>query len=125
MKKYKILIVEDEVIIAMELKQNLENYGYQICPIASTANEAIKLSEHHQPHIILMDVLLKDQKTGIQAAQAICKKNKIPVIYMTGNPGLLNKNKHLGEHPFKIISKPPSDIQLLQFIKELLSGGLS
>ncbi len=125
MKKYKILIAEDEVIIAMELKRNMENHGYLVCPIASTADEAIKLAEQCHPDIILMDVLLKDQKTGIQAAQTICKKNKIPTIYMTGNVGLLNKNKGLPCYPFKVISKPPSDIQLLQLIKELLSGGLS
>lgn len=123
MKNITILIVEDEAIIAMELKQTLEKQGYRVCPIASSANDAIRLAEHHQPDIILMDILLKDKKTGIQAAKTICEKINIPIIYMTGNPHFLDNHKHLlPDVPFKVIAKPPPDTQLLNNIKELLIG---
>lgn len=126
MKNNTILIVEDEAIIAMEIKQMLEKEGYQVCPTASSANDAMRLVEHYHPDIILMDILLKDKETGVQAAHAICAKAKIPIIYMTGNPHLLNNNRHLlPEAPFKVIAKPPQEIQLLNDIKELLTGGQS
>ena len=119
MKKMKILIVEDEAIIALDMKLYLECHGYNVCAIATTADEATSLTEEHHPDVILMDILLKGEKTGIDAARTIQKDNKIPIIYMTGNPHLLDEEKRIADYPFWVISKPPSNRLISEILNQL------
>ena len=86
--KPRILIVEDEAIIAACLKNDLLALGYEVLPVALTADNAVALAEEHKPDIILMCILLKGKKTGIDVAQEIEKTRKMPIIFITGNVDL-------------------------------------
>jgi CheY-like chemotaxis protein len=81
----KILIVEDEIIVAEDLKQRLENLGYNIVGITAKGRDAIKKCRETRPDLILMDILLKGNIDGIKTAQIINKLFNVPFIYLTGN----------------------------------------
>ena len=83
MNKEKILIVEDKMIVAENLKNKLEKLGYVVTDIVASGEEAIKKASEFQPDLILMDIKLEGDMDGIDAANQIRKKCKIPVVYVT------------------------------------------
>jgi PAS domain S-box-containing protein len=83
MEKAKILIVEDEVIIAMEIKNRLQNLGYEVTSIVNTGEDAIKKAEEDKPDLILMDIRIKGEMDGIDTAEIIRNKFGIPVVFST------------------------------------------
>jgi PAS domain S-box-containing protein len=83
MEKVKILIVEDEAIIAMEIENQLQSLGYEITSIVDTGEKAIKKAEEDKPDIILMDIRIKGEMDGIDTAHAIRSQFGIPVIFST------------------------------------------
>ncbi len=83
--KLKILIAEDELIIALALKSMLEEEGHEITSLVSTAIEAITKSQIDKPDLILMDVLLSGSLNGFEAARIISYKDKTPIIFLSGN----------------------------------------
>ncbi len=83
MEDVKILVVEDESIIALNIKKKLKSFGYTVPAIVSTGEEAIKMTEITFPDLILMDVMLKGDMDGVQAIEEIRKRFDIPVIYLT------------------------------------------
>ncbi|RZM18936.1 MAG: response regulator, partial [Pedobacter sp.] len=80
----KILVVEDEMIIAAKISMLLSNLGYEVTGILPRGEEAILHIEENQPDIILLDINLKGELDGIQTAAIIQQKN-IPVIFLTAN----------------------------------------
>ena len=83
-KKMKILIVEDEIIPANYLKKVLIHEGYEVLPIVSKGQEAIHVAKREKPHIILMDVMLKDNISGCDAALTISQENpSILIVFLT------------------------------------------
>jgi len=121
MDKPKILIVEDESIIAMDLKMKLEQQGYNVVSTASSADDAVHATKKYKPELILMDILLKGEKTGIEATEQILEKEEIPIIYMTGNIHLLDDLKNKNQDYYKVITKPPSEWELFDTIKQALN----
>jgi len=83
MGKTKILIVEDEAIIAMEIGKQLESLGYKVSSIVDTGEKAIELAEKLKPDIILMDIRINGEIDGIDTAQVIRDRFDIPVIFST------------------------------------------
>lgn len=83
MAEAKILIVEDEVLYAKGLQGTLESWGYTVPAIAYTGEEAIEKAGEIKPDLVLMDIVLKDSMDGIEAAEQIRNRFKIPVIYVT------------------------------------------
>lgn len=100
-----ILIVEDEVVEVMNLKNNLQLMGYDVLAVASHGNEAIEKAKKLNPDLILMDVVLKGDMDGIEAAKHI-KKLKIPIIFLTGLLDDGTVNRALLSEPYGYIIKP-------------------
>ena len=80
----KILIVEDEVLVAMMLARKLEGQGFQICDVVGTGEEAITANEEHAPGAILMDVSLGSEMDGIEAGIMIRAESDVPIVFFTG-----------------------------------------
>ena len=118
MKKIKILIVEDVNIISMELEMKLSLAGYEIVGVAIKGEEAVEIAKKKKPDIILMDIFLQGSINGITAAQKICAKRKIPIIYMTGNDHLREDQSLLDTNPIAVLSKPAFDWELYEAIEE-------
>ena len=81
--KAKILVVEDEWIIANDIKDSLLEMGYRVTAIASSGEEAMAEAEEDPPDLMLMDIVLKGKMTGIDAARAIRARRDIPIIFLT------------------------------------------
>jgi len=101
-----ILVVEDEGIVAQEIKSRLEKSGYTVCAIAHDGNTAIAHAGEMQPDLILMDIRLKGEMDGIEAAGIIGEHFGIPVVYLTAytDPDTLDRAKV--KDPFGYVVKP-------------------
>ncbi len=83
MSKANVLVIEDEKIVSMDIQMSLKKLGYNIIGAADTGEKAIELALELKPDIILMDIMLKGEMTGIQAAEAIKKEMYVPIVYLT------------------------------------------
>ncbi len=79
----KVLIVEDEALIAFDISMTLQQFGYTVVNIVATAEESIKAVEEFMPDVVIMDILLKGKTDGIEAAEKIKEVYKIPIIFLT------------------------------------------
>ena len=84
-KKIRILIVEDEYLIAFSFKRELERMGYEVLGPIAHGQEAIDISARDRPDFVLMDLGLAGPISGLEAAQVISQQNNIPIIFMTGH----------------------------------------
>jgi CheY-like chemotaxis protein len=117
MLKIKILIVEDEIITANDLKQRLENMDHSVVGIVGNGEDAIKKAGETSPDIILMDIVLKGNMDGIETAQQIINIYNIPIIYLTSyyDDEILEKSSET--KPYGYITKPYEDLGLNTVIK--------
>jgi PAS domain S-box-containing protein len=108
----KILVVEDELIVAMELKSRLGDLGYSVLQTVPSGEEAIKLVAEETPDIILMDINIKGAYDGIQTAEKIKAEYDIPVIFITAfaDPQTLQRAKIT--EPYGYIIKPFEEREL-------------
>ena len=83
MSKYSVLIVEDEAIVSKDIQQSLKKLGYTIAGACSKAEDAIMAAKERAPDLVLMDIMLKGSKTGIEAAEIIRKTTNIPTVFLT------------------------------------------
>lgn len=111
-QKYKILIVEDEILVATDIEESLESLGYTVHGIADTGLKAIKSVENELPDLVLMDINLKGEMTGIEAAKTIIQKHDVPIIYLTANADIDTVNKAKVALPYGYIIKPFTDKDL-------------
>lgn len=85
MSKERILIVEDEMIIARDTQGKAEALGYEVADIAISGNEALEMAEKYRPDLILMDIIIKGKMDGIDTAAEIKKKLDIPIVFLTAH----------------------------------------
>lgn len=111
-QKYKILIVEDEILVATDIEESLESLGYTVQGIADTGIKAIEAVEKELPDLVLMDINLKGEMTGIEAAKTITQKHDVPIIYLTANADIDTVNKAKVALPYGYIIKPFTDKDL-------------
>lgn len=123
MKKKKILIVEDEIIVAADVRMMLETNGYEVTGTAMKYEEAIELFKLQIPDLILCEINLNSGKNGIRFIQKVREFSKTPVIYMTAytNDDILESA--LETKPEAYLVKPFDDTQLLITIKRVLKNG--
>jgi CheY-like chemotaxis protein len=105
-EKISILIVEDEFLAALVLKRNLKLLGYEVCELVATGEEAIESAAKEKPDIILMDIRLAGEMDGLEAAQEIISRYKVPIIFITGysDEDLMERAKKL--NPGAYLIKP-------------------
>lgn len=116
-----LLIVEDEALVAADLKGKLERNGYTVVGIAVRGREALEMARRNQPQLVLMDIQLAGCRDGIQTAAAIQKDHAIPVVYLTAysDPATLSRAKLT--QPFGYILKPFEERELVTQIELALT----
>lgn len=119
--KEKILVVEDERIIACDIKYCLESSGYSVLAVLAYGEQAIEQVEELQPDLVLMDVILKGEMNGVEAAQMILNKFNIPVVFLTAHSDESTLIKAKATQPFGYIFKPFEETQLITTIEIALS----
>ncbi len=102
----KILIVDDEATIILQLENYINSMGYSVAGIAGTGEESLEMAKKVKPDIILMDIVMPGNIDGIEATKKIKKELNIPVIFITSytDEELVNRAKHV--EPFGYIVKP-------------------
>lgn len=106
MKNKNILIAEDEKIIALDIAATLRALGYNCIGTAKTKDEVISLAGEKQPDLILMDIMLADNSSGIEAAETIKRDYDIPVVYLTALADNETLKKAKVTDPFGYVLKP-------------------
>ncbi|HIE32175.1 MAG TPA: PAS domain S-box protein, partial [Methanosarcinales archaeon] len=120
MERAKILIVEDEAIVSEDLRITITDLGYEVVGRASSADEAVAKAFELKPDLILMDIVLKGDKTGIDASYEIKEKMNIPIIFLTAYSDVELIDKALTAKPHAYVVKPFQAKQLLASIEMAL-----
>ena len=115
----RILVVEDEAIITADLRNKIERLGYVVCGTAFSGEDAIQKADDTAPDLVLMDVRLRGEMTGLEAGSQIRKRRNVPVIYITAYAGVLPDTDESCE-TLLCLSKPFSSSEL----KKILESGL-
>jgi CheY-like chemotaxis protein len=110
--KIRILVVEDEVIIAMDIAMQLEDLGYEHIGHARSGEQAIVLTGQLRPDLVLMDVQLAGEMDGIAAAQAIRMKFDIPCVFLSAFKEGKTFERALIAKPAGYLAKPFDEYQL-------------
>jgi len=104
--KASILIVEDEIIIAQDLKANLQQAGYTVHSPADTAKKALEMVRHFKPDLALVDIVLKGDMDGIMLAKQITAIHDIPIIFTSAYSDLRTRDRAKITRPFGYLLKP-------------------
>ena len=102
----KILVVEDEAIVAMGITHKLESMGHRVVETVSTGKDAIMACRVHEPDLVLMDIVLKGEMDGIEAARRIKDQFNIPIIYLTAYADEEMLTRAKVTEPYGYIVKP-------------------
>lgn len=120
MAQSQILIVEDEGIVALELRNRLSSMGYQVTGVADTGEKAIKKASQLKPNLILMDIKLKGEIDGIMAAEQIRSALDVPIIYLTAYADEHTLERAKVTEPYGYVLKPFEEHELHIAIKMAL-----
>ncbi len=112
MSKTNILIVEDESIVAKDIAQSLKKLGYHVIDTVNSGEAAVLVADEKKPDLVLMDIMLKGEMSGIDAANFIHEKNNIPVIFLTAYADESTLSKAKISEPYGYIIKPFKEIDL-------------
>ncbi|QTC90189.1 response regulator [Brevundimonas goettingensis] len=87
----RILIIEDEALVAMELRFVLEDLGHEVVGTAADARAARNLVREMEVDLALVDIHLSDGPTGVELGRALAQEDGVTVLYMTANPGMVRE----------------------------------
>lgn len=118
MNNISILIVEDESIVAMEIKHHIETLQYNVVEVCSNGNDALAMFAQHRVDILLMDICIKGESDGIETAARI--KELYPqtmIIFLTAHMDEYNIDRAIALNPMAYLSKPFRREELNAFLK--------
>jgi diguanylate cyclase (GGDEF)-like protein len=102
----RLLVVEDERIVALDLRGALEDLGYTVVGTAASSDEALRTAEARRPDLVLMDIRIAGASDGIQAASVLRSRYQLPVVYLTANADQATLERALATEPAGYLVKP-------------------
>lgn len=117
MDKIKVLIVEDEIIVAKHIEDTLLSLGYYVTGIASSGDDAVEHAGIFRPDVALMDIMLGGEIDGITAAEMIRKRYSIPIIFLTAYSNEKTIHRAKTAKPYGYILKPFQETDLFTSIE--------
>jgi two-component system, LytTR family, response regulator LytT len=112
MGKIKVVVVEDESIVAKDIQNSLKNMGYGVPAVVSSGEKAIEAVHKFRPNLVLMDIMLKGEMSGIEAAKIIKDRFDIPVIFLTAYADEDTLEKAKPSVPYGYVIKPFKEKEL-------------
>ena len=106
MIRTQIMVVEDESIVAEDMKAMLEGFGYTVPAVAFSGEEAVRKAFDMHPDLVLMDIVLKGQMSGVEAVERIRSRCNIPVVYVTAYADEKTVRRAKATEPYGYILKP-------------------
>jgi DNA-binding NarL/FixJ family response regulator len=118
----RIMVVEDEGVVSIDIRNMLMKAGYGIAAVAFKGEEAVHKAEKAKPDLVLMDIGLKGEIDGIEAAKKIRERFHIPVVFLTGfaDESTLARAKEV--NPSGFIIKPINEEELKRILEQSLAG---
>jgi two-component system, response regulator PdtaR len=116
----RILIVEDEFLIAIAAEEALLAAGFEVVGIADSYEAALGMADALRPDLALMDIRLKSDKDGIDTATELRQRHDIPSIFTSGNQDPANVTRAAPCRPAAWLPKPYSDEQIVQAVRDVL-----
>lgn len=117
----KILVVEDDMLIAAKIALQLTNLGYEVTALVPKGEEALRHVETTRPDLVLLDIQLKGAMDGIETAHRLRESARIPVIYVTANTDEATFQRAKATHPYGFVPKPIKHLDLQRAIELALS----
>ncbi|MFD2246844.1 LytR/AlgR family response regulator transcription factor [Pontibacter ruber] len=106
MARLKLLIAEDDVVIAQNLSLSLEAMGYEVCHVVSTGEELLLEVHQHNPDLVILDITLEGKLDGIETAALLAKATKVPFIFMTAFSDKETIDRAKQTNPYAYLVKP-------------------
>ncbi len=120
MQRPRILIVEDEFLVAYEIRLHLEESGFEVCGMVGSGEAAVTEAERSRPDCVLMDVSLKGDMDGVEAARRMAARRDVPFVFMTGLPVAQVRDRVRELDAAVCLSKPVDLAELRMVINKLL-----
>ena len=117
-----ILVVEDETLVGLEIKESLERMGYSVPDVLASGDEVLSAVMRLRPDLVLMDIHLKSYIDGIDVTTRLRMVSSVPVIYMTAYPARSVEDRALGTHPADYLEKPIDDERLRLSVEKALAS---
>lgn len=117
----RIMVVEDEIIIAMDIKSQVERLGYQVPVVARSGEEAISEAKENDLDLVLMDIGLSGQMNGIEAGHKISSEFDIPIVYVTASTDEHTLNQIRTSGPSGLLIKPYKEDELRAVIEKAVT----
>lgn len=118
----RILVVEDETLMALALSDQLEDLGHSIVGVAASAEQAIRLAGERRPDVVLMDIRLAGRTDGIEAASRMQKSRPVPVIFLTGETKRATLARARAFGPVGLLRKPYLQKELTALLANVPAG---
>lgn len=115
--KKKILIVEDELLIAEDIKKALISHQYDVCAIVTSGEKAIQEVEKLQPDLVIMDIMLAGIMTGVEAAKEIREKHNTAIIFLTAYADERTLDGAMASEPYGYLVKPVRGKDIIATVK--------
>jgi DNA-binding response OmpR family regulator len=122
MGKARILVVEDEILVGMEIQESLQKAGYDVPEVVLTSENFMPAVVKNKPDLVLMDINLNSFVDGVSAVQRMKILKEIPVLYLTAYRDDNTKKRALTTNPVDYLVKPVSEEQLLDAVADALMG---
>jgi DNA-binding NarL/FixJ family response regulator len=119
--KIKIMIVEDEIIFALDTKVTLQKMGYEVTGINSNYNDAIDCVKRNRPDLVLMDINIKGGINGIETARYLNEVYSIPSLFLTAYHDNETRKKVSQVHSIGILFKPLDDLKFQEAMQDFTS----
>lgn len=117
----RIMVVEDESIVARDLAQCLVGLGYEVTGTAASGTEALDLAASTRPSLALMDIRIQGPMDGVEAASRLWESMRIPVVFLTAHSDRGTIRRATAAHPFGYLVKPPDDYEIVTAVEVALS----
>jgi DNA-binding NarL/FixJ family response regulator len=113
----RVLIVEDEILIALDLHRELTAAGFEVVCVAASAEEAVSIAQRERPDAVLMDIRLRGARDGVDAALEIWQRFKICSVFASGNIDDAMKQRAAPAQPLGFVSKPFIASQIVALLR--------
>lgn len=117
----RIMVVEDEAIVARDLALRLVELGYEVAGTAASGREALDLAASTHPALAFMDIRIQGPMDGVETASRLWKGMRIPVIFLTAHSDRTTIRRATAAHPFGYLVKPPDEYEIVTAVEVALS----
>lgn len=120
-KNTRILVVEDEAIVARDLAERLEGLGYSVAGIAASGREALEMAGATHPNLVFMDITIQGPMDGVETATEMASRTDVPIVFLTAHTDTGTMQRAKGASPYGYLIKPLDEREILGTVEMAIS----